>query len=1223
MATIRIQVRRGAASQWTSVNPTLEAGEIGLETDTNKIKFGTGSTVWTALSYLSVGDIPEIAMDAINTAITLGSGLTKSYNDDGNTISISLDTAVVATLSGTQTLTNKTLTSPVINTPTGITKSDVGLANVDNTSDANKPVSTAAQTALDLKATNAALASHEADTTTIHGIADTALLATMNYVDTAVGALSSSVDTDFIPVGDRGGINGVAPLNASVKIDNSYLTSDVVLKNETQTLTNKTITSPVINTPTGITKSDVGLANVDNTSDANKPVSTATQTALDLKAPVLSPAFSGIPTANTAIPGTNNTQIATTAYADAAVAAIIDTAPAALNTLNEIAAAIGDDANFAGTIVGLVSDLEADFLGHSGSPSAHGSQGDLVGLQNTQTLTNKSISGTTNTLSNIPQSAITNLSTALALYATAANPTFTGTATGLTKASVDLANVDNTSDANKPVSTLTQTALDLKASIINLDLKAPIASPQFTGTVVLPGTTSIGTTTSSEIAKLHDITATAAELNILDGVTATTAELNVLDGIMASTSELNILDGVTASFSEINVLDGIISTTAELNILNGVTATAAELNILDGVSASAAEINHLSGVTSAIQTQLNAKANSADITEAAQDAVGDVIGYGLVYDDTTGKIQPNLETAGGLKFAPTTNKLAADLDYVVDKTSVQTLTNKTFTSPKINEDVSVTATATELNVLDGITSSTAELNILDGVLTSASELNILDGAGLTTIELNYLMGSTSSIQTQLNAKQAIVANVSDTEIGYLDGVTSAIQTQLNGKQATVANVSDVEIGYLDGVTSAIQTQLDAKLAASTASSTYQPIVSGVSDTEIGYLDGVTSAIQTQINDKLATATASSTYAPLASPTFTGTVSGVTKTHVGLSNVDNTADASKPVSTATQTALDLKLASATAATTYAPLASPTFTGTVTLPGAPTSDLHAATKLYVDNISAGLNFHQPVRVATTGNITLSGTQTIDGVAVIAGDRVLVKDQTTQTQNGLYVVAEGAWSRALDADNTPDAELKGGDFTLVLEGTIGSGYGYVCSNTSAITIGTTNVTYATFNAAKAVVAGNGLSEATPGTLSIDTAVTQARVANVSDTEIGYLDGVTSAIQTQLDTKETRYYTFVTDATTARTVTASTDEGKTLRFTSSSPITVTIPTAANDAGWAVGDYVEIIQYGSGQITVAGDTGVTVNATDSQKKTRVQFSSLTLIKVTANEWLLTGDTTA
>lgn len=86
----------------------------------------------------------------------------------------------------------------------------------------------------------------------------------------------------------------------------------------------------------------------------------------------------------------------------------------------------------------------------------------------------------------------------------------------------------------------------------------------------------------------------------------------------------------------------------------------------------------------------------------------------------------------------------------------------------------------------------------------------------------------------------------------------------------------------------------------------------VSPTELGYLDGVTSAIQTQLNAK----------APLASPTFTGTVSGITKAMVGLGSVDNTADTAKPVSTAQQTALDLK----------APLASPTFTGTVTVPAA---------------------------------------------------------------------------------------------------------------------------------------------------------------------------------------------------------------------------------------------------------------------------------------------------
>ena len=93
-----------------------------------------------------------------------------------------------------------------------------------------------------------------------------------------------------------------------------------------------------------------------------------------------------------------------------------------------------------------------------------------------------------------------------------------------------------------------------------------------------------------------------------------------------------------------------------------------------------------------------------------------------------------------------------------------------------------------------------------------------------------------------------------------------------------------------------------------------------------------SSLTTLVGTKLSSSTAASTYAPLASPTFTGTVSGITKSMVGLGNVDNTTDALKPISQATQTALDAKLAVATASTTYAPKASPTFTGTVDFSGA---------------------------------------------------------------------------------------------------------------------------------------------------------------------------------------------------------------------------------------------------------------------------------------------------
>ena len=118
------------------------------------------------------------------------------------------------------------------------------------------------------------------------------------------------------------------------------------------------------------------------------------------------------------------------------------------------------------------------------------------------------------------------------------------------------------------------------------------------------------------------------------------------------------------------------------------------------------------------------------------------------------------------------------------------------------------------------------------------------GTALTSVsatELGYLDGVTSAVQTQINAKQAVVSGVDSTEIGYLDGVTSAIQTQLNAKQAVVSGVDSTEIGYLDGVTSAIQTQLDAKTAkatlttkgdiyAATAASTPARLAVGANDT---------------------------------------------------------------------------------------------------------------------------------------------------------------------------------------------------------------------------------------------------------------------------------------------------------------------------------------------------------------------------------------------------------
>jgi hypothetical protein len=100
----QIQVRRGTAASWTSANPTLAAGEWGYETDTGKVKIGNGSTAWNSLGYTGAGDIE---------GVTASTGL--SGGGTSGTVSLSIDTSVTADLTTAQTLTNKTLTAPVVN----------------------------------------------------------------------------------------------------------------------------------------------------------------------------------------------------------------------------------------------------------------------------------------------------------------------------------------------------------------------------------------------------------------------------------------------------------------------------------------------------------------------------------------------------------------------------------------------------------------------------------------------------------------------------------------------------------------------------------------------------------------------------------------------------------------------------------------------------------------------------------------------------------------------------------------------------------------------------------------------------------------------------------------------------------------------------------------------------------------------------------------------------
>lgn len=163
--------------------------------------------------------------------------------------------------------------------------------------------------------------------------------------------------------------------------------------------------------------------------------------------------------------------------------------------------------------------------------------------------------------------------------------------------------------------------------------------------------------------------------------------------------------------------------------------------------------------------------------------------------------------------------------------------------------------------------------------------------------------------------------------------------------------------------------------------------------------------------------------------------------------------------------------------------------------PTADTDAANKAYVDATRQGLDVKESVRVATTGSITLSGTQTIDGVALVVGNRVLVKNQSPASANGIYVVAAGSWARSDDADAS--AEVTAGMFTFVEEGAAHADSGWVLTTDNPITLGTSDLAFTQFSGAGQVEAGTGLSK-TGNTLNIGTASSGRIVVNSDNIDL-----------------------------------------------------------------------------------------------------------------------------
>jgi len=363
MAT-RMQQRRGTAAQWTAANPVLGAGEIGFETDTNKFKVGNGSTAYTSLTYFvdasTVMDSAEVtaavssAIDAIidaapNTLNTFNELAAAIGDDPSFANSISNNFASIQNTLTAQGVTNDALANNLSTLSNTVTTNANTLSELSG--DVNDHI--AANTSVhgisnvfnlvydeDLTAVSNSLSSHSSANTSVHGISNTLNLVYTNdsrlsdeRTPSSASVTAAKIASDAVETGKIANAAVTAAKLASDSVETAKIANGAVTDAK---LANNIAQSHIANLTT-----DLGLL--------------ASQASVDLKAPLASPALTGTPTAPTANTATNTTQIATTAFVQQEIAILTESAPGLLNTLDELAAALGDDANFAATTANSIA----------------------------------------------------------------------------------------------------------------------------------------------------------------------------------------------------------------------------------------------------------------------------------------------------------------------------------------------------------------------------------------------------------------------------------------------------------------------------------------------------------------------------------------------------------------------------------------------------------------------------------------------------------------------------------------------------------------------------------------------------------------------------------------------------------------------------------------------------------------------------------------------------
>jgi len=468
------------------------------------------------------------------------------------------------------------------------------------------------------------------------------------------------------------------------------------------------------------------------------------------------------------------------------------------------------------------------------------------------------------------------------------------------------------------------------------------------------------------------------------------------------------------------------------------------------------------------------------------------------------------------------NTALSDNDFTTLAGS-ETLTNKTLTSPILNTGISGTAFKDEDNMSSDSATAVASQQSIKAYVDSqvtAQDLDITTDSGSIDIDLDSesltLTGGTgintsatgstvtlaidgtvvteSSTDTltnkTINASNNTLSNIGNSSLSNSSVNFGGVSVSLGGSDTTPAfNLADAT-GYLSSNLSGNVT--DSQLGSNIA---VTKLADGsVSNTEFQYINSLSSNAQDQLTAKLVKA---SNLSDVAS-------ASTSRTNLGLGTIS------------TQASNNVSITG----------------GAISGMSDPSSGNEVATKNYVDSIATALTVRHVMKVATTGNVNLASDlqngDTIDGVSISTGQKVLVKSQSDATQNGVYkVVASGTASRDPDYDNI--SELAGGIFTIQ-SGNTQADFIYLCTSDNTGTLGSVAVNFQKVQPNNSgTVTSIGLTQSGSEFTIANTPVTSAgnitldvnRISatkigantNISDTEYGYLNGVTSNIQTQLD--------------------------------------------------------------------------------------------------------------